>query len=101
MQSKNLRKSRSSQKNLKAGRSEALMAPPAISAGVGEFARCHGSPGVKLLVQSKRIADSDHRDAGCTPEVGQHLTDECVEFAFINLGRIIYVRHRTNSSGEN
>ena len=44
-----------------------------------------------LLVQSKRIAHSDHGDAGCTSQVRQHLTDECVELAFVNLGRVNYI----------
>jgi hypothetical protein len=53
----------------------------------------HGSFGVQFLVQSKRIAHSDHGDAGRTSEVVEHLTDKCVKLAFINLGRSIHTSH--------
>lgn len=61
--------------------------------GIGELAGCHRPLGVQRLVQSKRIAHPDHGDAGRTSEVGQHLANECVELAFINMGRMIYARH--------
>jgi hypothetical protein len=59
----------------------------------GELGGRHRSFGVQFLVQSKRIAHSDHGDAGCAAEVVEHLTDKCVELAFINLCRSIYARH--------
>src|SRR6266566_193597 len=61
--------------------------------GVGKLNQRHRPVCVQRPVQSKCIAHSDHGGAGCTSQIRQHLTDECVELAFINLCRIIQIRH--------
>jgi hypothetical protein len=56
-----------------------------VDAGFGsELGDCHRAPLVQGLVKAQGVADANERNARRTAEIGQHLSDELVQFCFVD-----------------